>query len=354
MNFMPKDKPRKERIIGGVDIYRKINTACLILIAAVCGVSALTYTKSILIPLVISIFIYTMITPLIRYLRYKTRFPRWLATIVAATIVLVPLVVVVVLMTNSISNFVQGFGLYQAKLLESFNKLADLIRSYKIPLPEEMLDLTTLKAMLSGPASVNFLKGIGSNAFKIISYSTIVFVFLFFMLLGSGKSKITNVLIKEIQNKISAYLYIHIIVSILTGVCVGAVFFSVGLELALMFAVSTILLNFIPNVGSIIAVILPLPIALMQFGPTANFWIVLIIPSCMQFVIGSILEPKLLGGGMDLHPVTIISSLVFWSLVWGVPGAFLAVPITAAVRIILSKLEPTRVFAEILSGRLPK
>ena len=339
---------------GGVDIYRKINTACLILIAVVSLVTALIYTRSILIPLVISIFIYTMITPLIRYLRFKMRFPRWLAIILSATIVLVPLVLAVIFISSSISNFVQTFGIYQAKLLESFNKLADLIRSYKIPLPDEMLELKSLQAMLTGPGSVNFLKGVGSNAVKVVSYFSMVVIFVFFMLLGSGRAKITNTVIKEIQNKISAYLYIHIIVSIFTGLCVGVVYFSVGLELSLMFIVCTIVLNFIPNVGSIIAVLLPMPIALMQFGPTASFWLVLIIPACMQFVIGSIMEPKLLGGGMDLHPVTIIGSLVFWALVWGVPGAFLAVPMTAAVRIILSKLEPTRAFAEILSGRLPK
>ncbi len=339
---------------GGVDIYRKINTACLILIAVVSLVTALIYTRSILIPLVISIFIYTMITPLIRYLRFRMKFPRWLAIIISATIVLVPLVLAVIFISNSISNFVQTFSIYQAKLLESFNKLADLIRSYKIPLPDEMLELKSLQAMLTGPSSVNFLKGVGSNAVKVISYFSMVVIFVFFMLLGSGRAKITNTVIKEIQNKISAYLYIHIIVSIFTGICVGVVYFSVGLELSLMFIVCTIVLNFIPNVGSIIAVLLPMPIALIQFGPTTSFWLVLIIPACMQFVIGSIMEPKLLGGGMDLHPVTIIGSLVFWALVWGVPGAFLAVPMTAAVRIILSKLEPTRAFAEILSGRLPK
>ena len=349
-----QNKPISAQREGGVDIYRKINTACLILIAVVSLVTALIYTRSILIPLVISIFIYTMITPLIRYLRFRMKFPRWLAIVISATIVLVPLVLVVIFISNSISNFVQTFSIYQAKLLESFNKLADLIRSYKIPLPDEMLELKSLQAMLTGPSSVNFLKGVGSNAVKVISYFSMVVIFVFFMLLGSGRTKITNTVIKEIQNKISAYLYIHIIVSIFTGICVGIVYFSVGLELALMFIVCTIVLNFIPNVGSIIAVLLPMPIALMQFGPTANFWIVLIIPACMQFVIGSIMEPKLLGGGMDLHPVTIIGSLVFWALVWGVPGAFLAVPMTAAVRIILSKLEPTRAFAEILSGRLPK
>ncbi len=349
-----QNKPIPAQREGGVDIYRKINTACLILIAVVSLVTALIYTRSILIPLVISIFIYTMITPLIRYLRFRMKFPRWLAIVISATIVLVPLVLVVIFISNSISNFVQTFSIYQAKLLESFNKLADLIRSYKIPLPDEMLELKSLQAMLTGPSSVNFLKGVGSNAVKVISYFSMVVIFVFFMLLGSGRTKITNTVIKEIQNKISAYLYIHIIVSIFTGICVGIVYFSVGLELALMFIVCTIVLNFIPNVGSIIAVLLPMPIALMQFGPTASFWIVLIIPACMQFVIGSIMEPKLLGGGMDLHPVTIIGSLVFWALVWGVPGAFLAVPMTAAVRIILSKLEPTRAFAEILSGRLPK
>lgn len=349
-----QNKPIPAQREGGVDIYRKINTACLILIAVVSLVTALIYTRSILIPLVISIFIYTMITPLIRYLRFRMKFPRWLAIVISATIVLVPLVLVVIFISNSISNFVQTFSIYQAKLLESFNKLADLIRSYKIPLPDEMLELKSLQAMLTGPSSVNFLKGVGSNAVKVISYFSMVVIFVFFMLLGSGRTKITNTVIKEIQNKISAYLYIHIIVSIFTGICVGIVYFSVGLELALMFIVCTMVLNFIPNVGSIIAVLLPMPIALMQFGPTANFWIVLIIPACMQFVIGSIMEPKLLGGGMDLHPVTIIGSLVFWALVWGVPGAFLAVPMTAAVRIILSKLEPTRAFAEILSGRLPK
>ena len=349
-----QNKPISAQHEGGVDIYRKINTACLILIAVVSLVTALIYTRSILIPLVISIFIYTMITPLIRYLRFRMKFPRWLAIVISATIVLVPLVLVVIFISNSISNFVQTFSIYQAKLLESFNKLADLIRSYKIPLPDEMLELKSLQAMLTGPSSVNFLKGVGSNAVKVISYFSMVVIFVFFMLLGSGRTKITNTVIKEIQNKISAYLYIHIIVSIFTGICVGIVYFSVGLELALMFIVCTIVLNFIPNVGSIIAVLLPMPIALMQFGPTASFWIVLIIPACMQFVIGSIMEPKLLGGGMDLHPVTIIGSLVFWTLVWGVPGAFLAVPMTAAVRIILSKLEPTRAFAEILSGRLPK
>ena len=146
-----------------------------------------------------------------------------------------------------------------------------------------MLELKSLQTMLTGPGSVNFFKSLGANAVKVFSYFSMVVIFVFFLLLGSGRAKITNVVIKEIQNKISAYLYIHIIVSILTGICVGVVYFAVGLELSLMFIVATIMLNFIPNVGSIIAVLLPLPIALMQFGPTSSFWIILIIISRVYF-----------------------------------------------------------------------
>ena len=92
----------------------------------------------------------------------------------------------------------------------------------------------------------------------------------------------------------------------------------------------------------------------MQFGWGVKFVLILALPSIIQFVLGSLIEPKILGEGVDLHPITVIASLIVWGLVWGLPGAFLAVPMTAALRIILARLEPTRPFAELLSGRLPK
>ena len=72
-----------------------------------------------------------------------------------------------------------------------------------------------------------------------------------------------------------------------------------------------------------------------------------------EFIIGNLIEPRFLGDGMDLHPAVVIASLIFWGLVWGVPGAFLSVPITASVKIILSKIKHTRPVAELLAGRLP-
>ncbi len=338
----------------GINTYNKINTLCLTIIAAVSITLALIYTRTILVPLVISVFIFVMITPLIRYIKYFTRWPKWICILIATIIVLVPLVLVIIFIANSISNFAQEAFTYRIRLLELLNHFTAFLKSQKIPIPDEMLTFSSIREVLSAPYYTKLLRGVGSNAMTFISYSFLVFIFLFFFLIGSGRTKITNNLIKEIQNKISAYLYIHIIMSLITGFCVWVVYVSCGLDLAVMFAVLTVLLNFIPNIGSVISVVLPLPIAFLQFGWGVKFVLILLLPSIIQFVLGSLIEPKILGEGVDLHPVTIIGSLIFWGLVWGIPGAFMAVPMTAAFRIVLEKIEPTRPFAELLAGRLPK
>ena len=336
------------------EVYRKINTACLIVLASVSLTVALAYTRTMLIPLVISIFIFTMMTPIIRYIRVKFKMPKWLSLLIGGAFVLVPLILISVFLLQSVSNFLKVALSYQQNITHLLTQLGDFFARHRIPISPDFFEVDTLSNIISGAYGATFIKNFSGMTIKLVSGTMLVILFLFFLFVGSTRTKITNPLIKEIQNKISAYLFIHILMSIITGFCVGVVYYSVGIELAFTFAILTIILNFIPNIGSVIAVLLPLPIVYMQYGLGAKFFIILLIPSLVQILIGSIIEPKLLGNGMDLHPVTIISSLVFWTLVWGIPGAFLAVPITAALRIILSKIEPTKAFAEIMSGRLPK
>ncbi|MDR1684269.1 MAG: AI-2E family transporter [Elusimicrobiota bacterium] len=335
-------------------VWGKLNTISLLFVAAFCFVLALTYTRAVMIPLVISFFIFTMMTPIIGFFRGKLKLPKWLAVIAAGVLVFVPLGLLIMFLVNSVTNFVQVAGTYQERLIQAFNWIVAFIESLSVPLPQEALNIQTITSLISGQQVTNFLRGFGGVTLQIVSYSTLVLIFVFFFLIGSGTTNITNNVVREVQNKISAYMYIHIVASLLTGFLVWLVYISVGLELAAVFAVLTIFLNFIPNVGSIMAVLLPLPIAIIQFNFGPQFWLVLALTSVIQFLIGNIIEPKFLGDGLDLHPVTIVGSLVFWALIWGIPGAFLAVPITSTARIILSQSEPTRWFAEILAGRLPK
>ena len=106
-----------------------------------------------------------------------------------------------------------------------------------------------------------------------------------------------------------------------------------GLDLALIFGTLTFLLNFIPTFGSIVAVLLPLPVAFLQFDLPIMLLLVLILPSIVHIAIGNIVEPRIFGQAFDLHPVTIIVALIGWGMLWGITGMLLAAPLTAIMRI---------------------
>ena len=115
--------------------------------------------------------------------------------------------------------------------------------------------------------------------------------------------------------------------------------------MAFVFALLTIMLNFIPTVGSLFAVALPIPILFLQYQLTWPFWVVISICMAVQFFIGNIVESKMLGDSMDLHPITVLICLIFWGLIWGIAGMFLAVPITAILKIVFSRIPSTHSFS---------
>ncbi|MBN2224201.1 MAG: AI-2E family transporter, partial [Deltaproteobacteria bacterium] len=100
------------------------------------------------------------------------------------------------------------------------------------------------------------------------------------------------------------------------------------------------------------ATLIPVPVILLQFGFCWRLWVVLAVSMVIQFTIGNIIEPKLMGERMDLHPITLLLFLMFWGLVWGIPGMFLAVPITAVLKIVLGRIETTQPLAELMAGRI--
>lgn len=140
----------------------------------------------------------------------------------------------------------------------------------------------------------------------------------------------------------------------LTGFLVWAVLALFKLELANVFGIFAFILNFIPSIGSIIATLLPVPIAVAQFQNPGLIFLVVGLPGAIQIIIGNGIEPKLMGQSLNLHPVTILMALSFWGLMWGIPGMFLAVPITAVFRIILMKFGTLKPIGNLLAGQLPE
>ena len=161
-------------------------------------------------------------------------------------------------------------------------------------------------------------------------------------------------IVADINGRIGSYLVLKTFVSILLGGVSWVIMAVFGLEFAAFWAVLIGLLNYIPYVGSILGVLFPALMAIVQYGSMDEIIALVSLLAVAQFVIGNFLDPYVMSNTLNLSPFAILVSLTVWSALWGVAGAFLAVPITATMTIVLSEFAGTRPIAVLLSrdGRL--
>lgn len=329
-----------------MNTYQKINTTNLFILTSLAMAVALYMTKVIMIPFVLSIFMYLIVSPLMHWIQKKFKLHRSLSLIITILIFSLLILMVTVLVSSSIDSFLQGTDQYKGKVHSAISFLE--MKSDQLG-----YDLTTLniKEKIATVPIFSLLKGVTGSMLNLLSNTFLVIVFTLFLLTGESMSHHEISTLEEIKNSIAKYVGTKLLLSIMTGILSYIVFLIVGVDLAIMFAILAILLNFIPNIGSIIAVVLPIPVLLLQFGFGWETFVVLILTTTFQVSIGNILEPKMLGESMDLHPVTILLFLTFWGFIWGIPGMFLSVPITATLKIIFAKMDHTKPIAELFAGR---
>lgn len=206
-----------------------------------------------------------------------------------------------------------------------------------------------------GEMTVSFVRlalaRISAELFQIFSTSVIVLIYVFFILLGSAESKqIASV--QAIDQQVRSYLFLKTIISIFTGVCFGGALWAFGVPMSLTFGMLAFLFNYIPNVGPVVASLLPIPFILLN--PDGSVWWMasaIVVTMAIQVFSGNVVEPKLMGDSSDLHPVVILLALMFWGMMWGITGMFLATPITAGIKIVLEGNPSTKPVANVLAGR---
>ncbi|MEO0809204.1 MAG: AI-2E family transporter, partial [Pseudomonadota bacterium] len=146
------------------------------------------------------------------------------------------------------------------------------------------------------------------------------------------------------------YLFVKTVISLITAATSYAILRYLGLDFAETWALIIFFLNYIPSIGSALGVVFPALLALVQFDTITPFFVLAIGLTALQFSIGNILEPALMGRSLNLSPFVIIVSLAFWSTIWGVAGAFLAVPITAVIVILCREIKGCEWVAVLLSN----
>jgi AI-2 transport protein TqsA len=325
-----------------------VQTLSLAVLAAIGIAFALSLTKSMMIPFVLSLFLYFILSPIRTFFVRYLKLPNWLALVATFTVVALLLTLVFFILFSAFQEFALGYRDYEARVIY----FADTVQQFLIDrgLPLESMDFSM---MLRKLPFTQLAKGAGASFLSLVSTTLLVFVFLIFLFTGGSaraKNKKSSSIGKEIDSQIRKYLGVKLITSSVTAAIVFVIFTALGLDLAFVFGFLVFLLNFIPTVGSFFATLLPLPVAFVQYDSFTPVVLVLVLPGLVQFIIGNIIEPRVMGQSLNIHPVAVLLSLMFWSLIWGIVGAFLAVPITAVIKIALQKVEGGNFVAQLLSG----
>ena len=161
--------------------------------------------------------------------------------------------------------------------------------------------------------------------------------------------------IGEINDRVGRYLAVKTLINIALGLVSWAIMAAMGLEFAVFWAIIIALLNYIPYVGSILGVVFPVTLAIVQFDQFGTVLLLLGLLVGAQMLMGNIVEPLVMGNSLNLSPYVILLSLTAWSSLWGIAGAIFSVPIAAIMVIVFSEFERTRPIAILLSlnGRIP-
>lgn len=280
--------------------------------------------------------------------------------IVAALIMAVGLVSVVWLLFANVGRAVALAPQYQDSLLNSIQNLAVTLGLESEPswksLRQQFLAQVSIQRLVGGTLG---------SVLSIVATLIVVFLYVAFLLVEqrSFAAKIKNIsddpgqvafirqMITNVNGKIGTYLALKTLLSVVLGILSWAIMAFFGMEFAVFWGVLIALLNYVPYIGSFLSVFLPAVFAILQFGNLNSVLAVMVPLSIVQFANGNFLDPYLMGNSLNLSPFVILVSLTVWSALWGIPGAFLAVPMTAVMVMIFAEFPGTRPFAVLLSRK---
>jgi AI-2 transport protein TqsA len=331
---------------------RQIQTVCLLVLSTIATGAALYWLSAVLIPFVLAVFLTFCLIPVIDFQTQRLRFPPWLAYASTAVMGLLLFAVFGFVIMEAVGEISANAAKYKATIEQLRRDAEGWIPAepFGIQLRDDTRPLIELPAKALG----DLVSGLIAALMSIFSNGILVLIFTMFMLAGRTKASAPPAGIwRDVESRVNRYIITKVAVSIFTAALVGSTLSILGVDLAFVFGFFAFFLNFIPSLGSIAATVLPLPVVLVDPElPVAVKVLAFAVPGSLQFAVGNIIEPKLMGGSLDLHPVAVVLSLILFGMIWGVVGMFLAAPITGVIKILCERLPLTKPVAGLLAGRL--
>ncbi len=326
---------------------------------ALMAIGLLVAGKDLLIPLAVSVMIWYILNALAtafdRIHFGMLHLPGWLRMTLAIISVFLAIALLVEMISNNIADVQRAAPDYQVNLEKIIDRVAAAFGFEQAPSVAQVADQINF-----GDAMRNFASAIAGFA----GGAGIILVYVMFLLIEQQtfdkkmralfpdpeREARVRKLLQHMQKRIQTYIWIKTLMSLATGGVSYVVLIVVGVDLAEFWAFIIFLLNYIPTVGSLIGIIFPALLTLVQFGAILPFIAVAALLGATQFLIGNVLEPRLMGKSLNLSALVVILSLALWGSIWGVAGMFLCVPITVIGMIIFAHFPATRPIAILLSN----
>lgn len=331
---------------------RAMLAVCTIILVA----AALYFARSIFAPLAFAIFMVAIVWPLQRALERKL--PQAVALLLTLILTVAAVIAISSMVTWALSVERQWLMGHAARFQSIYLEWVRWLEEHEIfvvgPLSERF-DVTWF---------VRLFQTLIGHINTLVGFAILVFIFLMLALLETGDFRERLALASKqakgpdfaevgeaIAAKIRKYMVVRTQMSALTGVAVwGWALFS-GLELAPAWGIIAFVVNYIPFIGSFIATLLPSIFAVAQFGSLHDSLFVFLGMFAIQFGIGNYLEPLVAGAALSISPLAVVFAVFFFGFLWGMPGAFLGVPILIAILMLCAHYPSTKWIATLLSGK---
>jgi predicted PurR-regulated permease PerM len=337
-----------------MQVPKRATPILLAVIATVVVIAALKFTRPITMPLAFAFFITVLVHPLqVWFNRYM---PRWLSLI----LVLLFLAGIGGIAVGALSLSAEIIEPKVPEYLDRLQQFADTARSWATGFGIPIEQITSSPQNSSGQIAQQAIGGIKS-LLSAVSLFILVVSLLVLLLLEVNQyrqkverafpSRTNGRLVHAVENtssKLRRYLGVMTLTSLLTGILTIAWCFILGVDLAFVWGLIAFVLNFVPTLGSVIAVIPPTLVALIFQGVGKGI-ATLAGLAVIQVIMGNFVDPRLQGKSLELSPLVALFSIVFWGWVWGIPGAILGVPMTISLVLVCQEFEPTKGISILLS-----
>jgi len=340
-----------------VDLIRSRPAQVLLVLAAfVVVVAGLRAAESILVPFFLAAFLAIVFSPALNWLIGKN-IPTVLALVIVIIAILILGTLVATVVGTSVDDFMDNLPMYQQRLQSMSGSFLQWLDKRGLGISDQSLtESFNLGSVMNLVGRL--LSGLGNmvaNAFMIIL--TVIFMLLEASCLpdklnaafGGPESGFPR--IKEWIDSVKRYMFIKTWISLLTGISAGILLWIIGVDYPILWGLLAFILNFIPNIGSIIAAVPAVLLAFIQLG-FIEALLSAVVFVVVNTVFGNIVEPKFMGKGLGLSTLVVFISLVFWGWVLGPVGMLLSVPLTVTVKIALQASEETKWIAILLGPEI--